>query len=145
MTTFVTENDQSREEQIFKQIKFYIPALKDLTFKHQTGTSIFDYHGYKDNKLVCKVDVKVRDYSADDFEDYFVGRDKVQEMRAKPTLAFYMVFFFTKDRRVRVYNLRDCNLEEKDIGFTHKRSGEYIEKRIFVLWRGCFIFEAFLL
>ena len=145
MNLFATAEDQSHEEHILEHVKPHIEDFDSLTFEHQTGASLFDFHGFYTGVQVCEVDVKVRDAFSETFKDYFISTDKIHRMRAKPDLSFYMIFYFTKDRRVRVYNLRSCALEEKEISFTHKRSGELIEKKVSSVPAGQFIFDAYIL
>jgi hypothetical protein len=146
---FVTKNDQNYETFLLDLLVPKVKEFRGLSFRHQQGYSVFDFHGYKKDELVAEVDVKVREAASADYKDYFVSQTKVGRMRKNQRYSFYMIYYFKKDHRVKVYDLRECQrrgcLKEKKIQFKHKRSGEQIEKAVFSLPRGQWIFDAFIL
>lgn len=140
---YLTKENQQQELRILNAIKPHV--FEGIRFKHQTGTSIYDFKGYFGSVLVAEVDVKSRGYHADDFPEYFVEPGKVYRMKTNRSVGYYIAFYFEKDKRIRVFYLNDCPLEEKEIEFSHKRDGHRVKKKIFCVPARQFIFEAYLI
>jgi len=134
----VNELDYENESDVLEAIKDTFLPFKDLTFIHKTGASVFDFFGYYGSKKAMEVDVKVRDATAYQYPTLFVSRDKVDYVMHNQTTEFYLVYYFKKSFICRIYHLNNMEVSEKEIAFKHKRTGEFMEKRVFEVPTGQF-------
>ena len=134
---FVNEQDQQFETWVFESIHNHL--FPGTAFKHALGASIFDFISLNGQ---IELDVKVRDCESTAYPDYFVSADKVRRMKQYPLKSFYVAYYFLKDQKVRVYNLSE--LEEREIEFKHKRSGENIKSHVFCINSAAHLLDAYL-
>lgn len=142
---FVTEIDQSYEKYILNLLLPKVPEFKFLTARSLGGASIYDFSAFKKDEQVAELDIKVRDERSDTYKDYFISKEKIIRLRKNPSLNFYVIYYFKGDKKIRIYDLRRCQLEERWIKFIHKRSGEPVESLVFCIPAGQFMFEAYLM
>lgn len=142
----VTKKDESSERFILGLIKKHIPAFRKVKFEQGLGASLFDFWGFKKNgDKKIGVDVKVRDIRSTAYSDYFISKDKMSMVFAKLEMQFFAIYYFSKDRKVRVYDLSNPKIEEREIKFTHKRTGKEMKQDVFAIPAMDHIFDCYLI
>ena len=130
-------SDKSEELRVLNLIQPLIPGIKDLVFKQNNGSAFFDFDSPE-----ASLDIKVREERSDRFKDYFVSKEKVYYLHGHKDRPCYVIYFFKNDNKIRAYKLNDCQLEEKEIEFVHKRTGQPTKSKVFCLPAGNFCFEG---
>lgn len=136
----VTPRDESNERFVLKLTKKHIPALRLVKLVQARGVSLFDFWGFRNEIKTVGIDVKVRDIPSNKFKDYFISKDKIYMVRAKPEMDFYVIYYFKGDHVLKVFNLREVDLGECDLEFTHKRTGKLLRQNLYTIpsYQHCF-------
>lgn len=128
---FVNDQDKENEKKVFEQIRNLVPAFENLKFVQTLKKEdVYDFLGYRRE---VKLDIKVRNIRSTDYPDFFISKEKVEEMKAAPTEDHYIAYQFTKDQKIRVYHLNKIKLEQRDLNFVHRRSGKETDSDVFLV------------
>lgn len=123
---YVTEDDTDSERKVVRYVKrtSRLPDFTGVTFKqNRDPAAIFDFNGYRDDLLVLKLDVKIRDIASTDYPDYFISMEKYDEFRVG-LCKYYMLYGFKKDRSILVFDLARCGITKRESQtIQHKRAG----------------------
>jgi len=141
----VKKQDTEKEVQILNSIKEAIPELKGIEFKHlkKEKTAIFDFEGYKNGRIVARVDVKCREIKSDDYDNYIISEEKVWLANSDPDKKYYLILYFI-DGWCRVYDLNKSDPQLEDFTFVHKRTKERITQKVYKIPAKSFIYEFYL-
>jgi hypothetical protein len=129
---YSNNDDHKIEREIMDSIKTVFSPFSGLTFVQNTDqTAIFDFHGDRDGVQVVLADIKSRDIWANAYQNYFISEEKV-ECAKHASVDCYMVYYFEKEKLVRVFNINRLLFEDlignRDLDFTHRRAGIEMKK-----------------
>lgn len=129
----VTKQDHENERRVANLVKKYVDHFSDIEFAQNTDpASPFDFLGYHAGVLLLTAEVKVRDIASNQYPDFFISKEKFEEVcQSQSNLAHYIFYWFKKDRVLAIYDLRHSRLKPKQLSFKHKRSGENLEQLVY--------------
>lgn len=134
--THVTGRDKKLEWWVVKKIGD-LDYFNQLKFKSNSNpVGVYDFGGFLGGGLRCGLDVKVRHIKGDDFPDYFISAAKIEVLDKFIDYDFYIAYYFTKDEMIRVYDLRGCFLQEKEIVFYHRRAKKTMHQKVYAIAKG---------
>lgn len=134
---FVTKTDNKLEQQYLDMYcaRSQMHDFEDVQFVQNTDRAgIFDFFGYRDNEIVLKLDVKVRDIRSDQYKDFFISKEKVHEATSPNKIIYYMLYVFTGDNQMRLFNLAFCDFKlVKDQKIHHRRANKEMTGDVYTI------------
>lgn len=131
----VNSKDSQLERWVAEFVRRTVLEFKDLTFKQSVDkASIWDFGIYQFGNLhLGNLDVKVRDGASTDYDSYFLSVEKYESCRTNYSKKHYVVYAFTKDRVIKIFDLEAVRCTPKEIDYTHKRTGQPMTKWVYLV------------
>lgn len=124
----VNEQDKSNEQLVLQRVGLKWPLVIHKKFTATVEKSaIFDFEG-----INAFLDVKVRDCASNQFPTVILSKEKGDTVLNQPKPDYYMIYYYTVDRVVRIFYLNACKLIlNTNYEYFHKRRQEYDVKTIY--------------
>ena len=137
---YVNAEDKKKELEVVEELKKTV-MFGGFEFRPKLDPlSLFDFWGYHDGSKIFELDVKCRDINSDEYEDYFVSKEKADWAISKGLEKHFVAYKF-KDGIIRVYDLNSVLLKEHVLTFNHKRGHKILTQKVYKIDSNDYVLE----